>query len=290
MPFISVPVPLQGGEYGVLNVAAPIGRTMFQATELSGLQTLAALIGSTLPAFAESDRVEQLEGVIAQLQLQLIRVQEAERQRLARELHDEAGHALTIALSRVDLERVKATTSPPTREALTHARDAIMSAATALNDMAFRLRPRILEDLGLLPALRTLVAQAQVPDSLRIVFETDGDVPQRESGAVELAVFRIVQEALTNTRKHAEANTVSLHLSFHAHTLRIVVQDDGTGIDKHEGREALSNGLAGQGLRGMRERVEANGGTFMIGAGGAGGTRVAVNLPLRPRGGADDQP
>ena len=286
MPFISVPVPLGDARNGVLNVAAPVDRAAFQTSDLHGLQSLAALIGSTLPTFTARERLGQLEDVIGQLQRRLIQVQETERQRLARELHDEAGHALTIALLRVDLERVKSTTSPATRESLTQARDAIMGAATALNDMAFRLRPRILEDLGLLPALRTLVAQAQVPGTLRITLEGDGETP-KINGNVELAVFRVVQETLTNIRKHAAARTASVRLTTVARSLILVVEDDGIGIDKRQGHEALITGLAGQGLRGMRERVEVLGGIFAIGARREGGTRVVVTLPLHPRD-ADD--
>lgn len=280
VPFMSVPVPLGGSGYGVLNVSAPLGRAAFQPADLEGLHRLAVLIGATLPALSARERLGQLEDVIAQLQRQLIQVQERERQRLARDLHDEAGHALTIALLRVDLERVKPTTPPGTREALALTRDAIMGAANALNDMAFRLRPRILEDLGLLPALRTLVAQAQVPGVLHVTFECAGDAPPLP-GDTELVAFRVVQECLTNTRKHAGAANAWVSLTFLPRTLLLVVQDDGIGIDEGEGQRSLGAGDAGQGLRGMRERVVTLGGTFAIGSRREGGTRVVATLPLR---------
>lgn len=287
MPFISVPVPLADGGCGALNVTGPIGRATFNDADLDGVQQLGRLAGASLHSPPTPEPPGQVEEATIRQQQQ-IDIQERERQRLARELHDEAGHVLTLAILRIDLERVKRSTAPAAREVLTDARDAIMEAATSLNDMAFRLRPRILEDLGLFPALRTLVAQAQVPDVLQIVLECDDDVPEMR-GEVELVAFRIVQEALTNIRKHAAASSASIRLSFFDQALRVVVQDNGVGIDVPGRGEGPLTAAGGEGLRGMRERVEVLGGSLAIDARRQGGTRVAAILPLRSRGYADER-
>jgi signal transduction histidine kinase len=285
--FAGAGVPLAEGIGGELLVAGPVGRADFGDADRDALRHLAGLIGAALSARAD---LAQREDALVQMRQRLIEAQERERQRLARELHDEAGHALTIALLRIDLERVKPTTAPDTRAALTQARDSLMEAATALNDMAFRMRPRILEDLGLLPALRTLAQQVQVPVVLWVTLEREGE-PTSLSSETELVAFRVVQEALTNARKHAGASAASVCIRFLPRNLVVAVQDDGIGIDQQEdhreGRDLPGGELLGQGVRGMRERVEALGGTFVIGPRPEGGTQVVATLPAFPRGTGD---
>jgi signal transduction histidine kinase len=281
--FISVPVPLHEGSCGVLSVADPIGREGFRADDLNALQGLATLAGREFAPELGGARLQQLERTVAELRRQLIWVQEAERSRLARELHDEAGHALTLAVFRIDLERVKPGISPEVKEALTQARDAVLGCANSLHDIAFRLRPRILEDLGLIPALRTLTAQVQDLGGLTVTLKVVGE-ERGLSKEAELAAFRVVQEALTNTRKHAEASAAWVHLAFHPWGLQILVQDNGIGIDADE---VLAGEHTGLGLTGMRERVEALGGRFALGKRRARGTRLAVMVPLGSLEGAD---
>jgi signal transduction histidine kinase len=275
--FICVPVPLDEGGYGVLNVADPIGRERFQNDDLEAVEALARLIGHELVTERLRTRVARAEENVADLHRELIWVQESERNRLARDLHDEAGHALTLALFQIDLQRVRATLPPDVKESLTQARDVILNCATALNDMAFRLRPRILDDLGLVPALRTLVAQGS--EGLRVEMQISGE--ERPLGnEVELVAFRVVQEALTNVRKHARAGRAWVQLGFDPAALHILVQDNGIGIER---REAMAGEHTSQGLRGMQERVGALGGTLAVGPRPVRGTCLEVRLPLRSR-------
>jgi signal transduction histidine kinase len=275
--FICAPVPLDEGGYGVLSVADPIGRERFQNDDLDALEALARLIGRELVAERLRTRLARAEENAADLRRELIWVQEAERNRLARDLHDEAGHALTLALFQVDLQRVRADLPPDVKESLVQARDMILDCATALNDMAFRLRPRILDDLGLVPALRTLIAQG--PEGLRVELQISGD-ERPLGGEVELVAFRVIQEALTNVRKHARAGRAWVQLAFAPDALHIVVQDNGIGVER---REALAGEHTSQGLRGMQERVGALGGTFAIGPRPLRGTCLEVRLPLHSR-------
>jgi signal transduction histidine kinase len=243
---------------------------------------LAALAGREIAPTSGEARVQELERTIAELHKELIWVQEAERARLARELHDEASHALTLAVFRLDLERVKPGTPRAAKEALAQARDALLGCAGSLHDIAFRLCPRILEYLGLVPALRTLIAQVQDVGGLSVTLEVAGT--ERALGKeVELTAFRAVQEALTNTRKHAGATAVSVRLAYRSSGLTIAVEDDGVGVDVGE---ALASGHAGLGLAGMRERVAALGGELALARRATGGARLAVALPLRLQEGA----
>ena len=271
--FISVPVPLASAGRGVLSIADPVGRAHFHRDDLGAIQGLAAMIGQldSLRSQLARERAES-----ATLRKELLWVQESERHRLARDLHDEAGHALTLAVFQIDLERIKSTLDPDTKAILTRARDAVMDCAMALNDMAFRLRPRILEDLGLVSAVRVLAAQVHEANSTQVHLDINGDI-RALSAEAELVAFRVVQEGLTNVRKHAEAANAWVALTFHATALEIAVCDDGVGTTP---REAMGNQHSSQGLRGMRERVELLGGTLDFARTSEAVTRLSVRIPV----------
>lgn len=279
--FISVPVPLNDATCGVLNVADPVAGGAFGSDDLITLQSFAEYIAHHLAPMPAQQRVRQLQDAIRQTQWQLIQAQENERQRIARDLHDEASHALTAAIFRLDLEALALPDeAASTRAALGRIRESLMECAATLHSIAFALRPRILEDLGLGAALRSLAQQAMEAGSLQVTLTIDGD--ERPLGEpIELAVFRVVQEALTNIRKHAAASRVWVRLAFQPRRLAIVVEDDGVGI---VARQATRSARPGLGLGGMRERVEVLGGTFEAGPRDGGGTRLHVLVPLAAEG------
>lgn len=271
--FISVPVPLTAAGRGVLNIADPIGRARFQSEDLGALQGLATMIGQLSSLRAQ---IAQERDRTSALRKELLWVQESERHRLARDLHDEAGHALTLAVFQLDLERIKPTIDPDAKATLTRARDAVMECATSLNDMAFRLRPRILEDLGLVSALRVLTARVHEASTMQVRLDLNGAVRPLATEA-ELVAFRVVQEGLTNIRKHAAAAHAWVALIFHETALEIHVCDDGVGTAANE---AMGNQHSSQGLRGMRERVELLGGALEFARTSEQVTRLSVRLPL----------
>lgn len=288
--FISVPVPLGGETWGVLNVADPETGSAFHPDDLTTLQEFANYIAHTLAFMPARQQVLQLRKIVRQLQWQIIQAQENERQRIARDLHDEGSHALTAAIFRLDMAKMKL--SPRASEAhaaLNMTREALVECAGTLHNIAFALRPRILEDLGLERALRSLVKQAMELGNVEIALTIEGEQPPLDE-PIELAIFRVVQEALTNTRKYAGATEASVRLTFQARRLTIVVEDNGVGIAAQQsGNGAAARQRPGLGLAGMRERVEALGGTLTIGARDSGGTRIVARLPLRPGGDRRDR-
>jgi signal transduction histidine kinase len=264
--YVSVPVPLGEGRYGVINVADPVNREVFQPPDLELLQDLALLV-----AHALSDAQGQQS-----LERRIIQAREDERRRVAQELHDETSHTLTAAIFRLDLDALHLADDPASaRRAIELARAALVESAALLHGVAYALRPRILADLGLLPALRSLVAVAE-EGGLLVTLEIDG-VPPPMDEATDLAVFRVVQEALTNVRKHARATRAWVRLRFHARGLAVTVEDDGIGF---AGAPAKSGGEAGLGLRGMRERVVVLGGDLAVDVRPQGGTRVIALFPI----------
>ncbi|HET8628002.1 MAG TPA: GAF domain-containing sensor histidine kinase [Thermomicrobiales bacterium] len=272
--FISVPVPVLGMGYGVLNVADPVRRRGFGRDDLESLQSFAGHIAHEL-AFVHGQHSD------AGLRWRVIQAQEEERRRIARELHDEAGHALAAAIFHIDLEKVKLPNEAgPAQEALHEARETLMQCTAMLHDIAFALRPRILDDLGLRAALRSLASRARASSGLEVTLTIAGEErPLPE--VLELALFRVVQEALTNVLKHARASAASVLLRYESTRLVLVVADNGVGLRQPaaaDGASALARPSLG--LGGLRERVVMLGGTLEVGAASPGGTQLTVTLPL----------
>jgi len=197
--------------------------------------------------------------------------QELERRRLARELHDETGQALTSILL-----GLKAVEEAPDDETLAaaarHLRELVVATLQDVRRLAVELRPKALDDFGLVPALERLASTFQEHTGIEVHFEERLGA-QRLPEETETALYRIVQEALTNTVKHAHARTVSILLVRRASRVTAVIEDDGRGFDLAHARED------GLGLVGMRERVGLVGGRLTIESSEGTGTTLVVEVP-----------
>lgn len=209
---------------------------------------------------------------LRRLNVRLQEVREDERLAISRELHDEWGQRLTAM--RLELrwlaERVEG-------EALRRVGDLTRLVERTLNDVrevAHRLRPSVLDELGLIDAVRDYVEgygrRAGLPVSLSLA---DGELPPDRDR--DVAVFRIVQEALTNVARHAQAGGITVTLARKNGHLTLTVEDDGRGVP-----ESVANRMNTLGLAGMRERATAIGGELVVGPGNGGGTRVRLRVPL----------
>ena len=203
----------------------------------------------------------------------VVDAQELERKRLARELHDETGQALTsILLGLKPLEQLASTEEE--RAAVTSVRELVVSTLQDVRRLAVELRPTALDDFGLAAALERLAEGFREQTGIEVDIAAqlgDGRLPEE----VETTLYRIVQEALTNVIKHAEASRVSILLTRANGAVIAVVEDDGGGFDPAATRDG------GLGLLGMRERLALLGGTLRIEAGAHHGTTVAAEVPLR---------
>jgi two-component system, NarL family, sensor kinase len=211
------------------------------------------------------------------------KVQEDERRRLARDLHDGLGQTLTALKNQLERLEQKAGQEGEVRtgELLARLADSVELARTALHEtreLSRLLRPPVLDDLGLLPALAWLARTLEQRTGLTVSVEAEG-LAERLDPDVETLVFRLVQEALTNVLKHAGVGQAEVHLARGAGALALRVSDSGAGFDA---RAALgeSDGASGSGLRGMRDRVELFGGRLDVWSAAGHGTVVAVELPL----------
>jgi two-component system, NarL family, sensor histidine kinase UhpB len=184
---------------------------------------------------AFNEMVERLERERRDSALRALAAQESERRRIALELHDEVGQALTAAMLR--LEHVD----------IDEAKEGLRSALVEVKDIAQRLRPEALDDLGLKNALRALVASVARDARLDVAPDIDADLPPLTQEQ-ELVVYRVAQEALTNAVRHADAGVIRFSLCRGADEVVLTVQDDGRGFDPARVSPAF-------GIRGMRERA-----------------------------------
>lgn len=218
-----------------------------------GLGMLFVVIGD------ERNRLAARTSELEQLTRLLMRAQEDERRRIARELHDEAGQALTAVKIELDLDGHK------------DAGTKVGRALAQVRDLSNLLRPSALDDLGLNAALRALAAD--VSERSRIRVDLDIEVGSRTfSPEVEVVLYRVVQEALTNIVRHARATWVRAQLAMRGPDVMLTVEDDGQGL--RSGSEPKL------GLLGMQERVTAAGGTLTIGASEHNGVRLTARIPV----------
>ena len=201
-----------------------------------------------------------------------VTAQELERRRLARELHDETGQALTsILLGLRTLERASGREARD--EALADLRQLVVSTLHEVRRLAVELRPTALDDFGLVPALRRLGESTREATGLDVQVEAWLG-RERLASEVETAVYRFVQEALTNVAKHACAHRVSVVLTRKNGSVSVVIEDDGKGFDTAAG---TGDGL---GLIGMRERVQLLDGRLSVESSAGTGTTLVLELPV----------
>ena len=214
---------------------------------------------------------------VRELTVRLVEAEEQERRAVARELHDRVGQTLT-ALS-LNLSLLQGSLPEATRERLApHFSDMnalLASAAQEMRDVMATLRPPVLDDYGLLAALRFEAERFAARSSLQVEVHGDDAAP-RPPAAVELVLFRAAQEALTNVAKHARASRVTLTLEQHDDGLRLEVADDGVGFDPAAPRQRGRAG--GWGLLGIAERVASVGGTVAVESAPGKGTRVIIEV------------
>ena len=210
---------------------------------------------------------------LEQLLHHAISAQEAERKRLARELHDETGQSLTSILLR--LKVLQSETDPEViQDRLNGLRYLTSQTLEEVRRLALDLRPMALDDLGLVPAIRWYVQQYAERNSLAIKLNVAENI-QRLPADLEIVLYRAVQEGLTNITRHAQAQHATVNLERLASSVWLTITDDGKGI------QPGSNNRGGMGLEGMRERVMLVGGQLRLDSTPGVGTQIMVELPVQ---------
>ncbi|HLQ45113.1 MAG TPA: sensor histidine kinase [Planctomycetaceae bacterium] len=213
----------------------------------------------------------------AELLAQILAAQEAERRRIARDLHDEVGQTLTSLL--IGLRTVTETdTVDAARTRVDELREVTSTLLEDIKRLARGLRPSVLDDLGLAPALERLTLDFGRVHDVEVSLDMSGLMESRLAEAVEVTVYRIVQESLTNTVKHAGAHAARVSIARTGNELVVAIQDNGCGFTTMSSQKLMSDGHLG--LAGMSERAALLGGSFVVESKPGDGTVVRARLPL----------
>jgi len=211
------------------------------------------------------------------LSAQVIGAQEEERKRIARELHDETAQAL--ATLDLNLERIQSVLNDPAAcERLAGSRQLLQQTMDGLRKLVYELRPTMLDDLGLVPAIRWYARTRLGTQGLQVHVEPTA-CDHRLAPTLETALFRIAQEGINNVAQHAGARNTWVRLNCHNSQVTLIVEDDGRGFDV--GKMVSPGGEQGHlGLFGIQERVFLLGGTFSVDSTVGSGTRLTVTVPI----------
>ncbi|MFJ4366586.1 HAMP domain-containing sensor histidine kinase [Streptomyces chartreusis] len=212
--------------------------------------------------------LDRLEHERATSSARALLAQEAERRRIAQELHDEVGQSMTAIL--LVLKRAADDAPEPLREDLQQAQEITRESLDEVRRLVRRLRPGVLEDLGLVSALTSLSQDFATHTGLRVVRRLDGDLPALDHES-ELVLYRVAQESLTNAARHADARRVEVSLHGADAAVVLEIADDGRGIEA---------ACEGAGIRGMRERALLAGATLDITSTPGTGTRIRLTAPV----------
>ncbi|MFN3762665.1 MAG: GAF domain-containing sensor histidine kinase [Anaerolineae bacterium] len=269
-----VPLRVKEKSVGVLSL---MGRGEVGPEDLGLLEAVGRQVGIGIENARLWEEVRQKEAVRRDLLHRLMTAQEEERRRIARELHDEAGQALTSLLVSLRLME-NAKSLEEVRALVAGMREVVSGTLDAVHDLAVELRPSVLDDLGLVPALARYVQGCQDRLGMTVDLEVVGLDSVRLPESVETAIYRIAQEAVTNAARHARARHVSVVLERRGDTVVLVVEDDGEGFDMETVMAAQRQGRLG--LSGMAERASLVGGRLTVESAPGAGTMVLLEVPI----------
>ncbi len=275
--FVSVPLKSKDRTLGVMNVACSNER-YFAEHDFRLLDSIGYHVGLAIENSVLYEEAKQREKLRGQLLNSVINAQEDERKRIARELHDESGQTLTALI--MSIESLENMTSPKQslfREKLKSAKSLVVRALEDIRRLTLDLRPSALDDIGLIAAIRTYTQTHLEATGVQVEFKSKG-LNKRLAPTVETALFRIIQEAIHNITKHAEAHNVSIQLEVKDGKITTIVEDDGKGFDVDAAFKSRI-GVQTLGLLGIQERAMLLGGTFIIKSQIGQGTRLIVEIP-----------
>jgi signal transduction histidine kinase len=277
---LGVPLNIRGRHSGALVICTIPEKPPFSVREFSLMSTAAEQLSIALQNSDLYQEIQERDRLRGELLHQVVSAQEMERQRIARELHDGTGQTLTalgLGLAAVS-GRISAIDSTSSKQ-VADLKDLSTSAMIELRDVISNLRPSLLDDLGLVPALRGQVQAFIERSGIKADLDISGNV-RRLSPDLETIIYRIIQEGLTNVSKHAGASATYIELTFENEALTVIISDDGHGFDVDAAMRAAPTELRAWGLLGMQERVALADGTFKISSKPGEGTTIEIEIPL----------
>ena len=271
---IHIPLISSKGIIGILslgNLHSQLGKRKQKL-----LMSLANQLGLGVENALLWHKVKEKEEIKARLLQKIIGVQEEERKRIARELHDETGQSLTSLLLGLKMIE-KAQDMEQVRERTGELRQVVIDTLTDINKLALELRPTILDDLGLVAAVERYISNVLAKSDLEIELQVMGIEEIQLSSQVEITIYRIIQESLTNIIKHAKASRVNILLEHQGDKIFLVVGDNGIGFNQETIRKK-SLEYKHLGLFGMEERAAIIGGFLVIESSPGQGTKIRFEV------------
>jgi signal transduction histidine kinase len=274
--YLCIPLIAQGRVQGVAEMFSQSPHS-FTPGQVDLFMMMGQQVGVALQNARFFEEVNASRGRLRLLSQQLIEVQENERRHIARELHDEIGQALTAV--KVNMQTLSRLADQPALKPYLNESIAIIDRTIQqIRNLSLDLRPSLLDDLGVVSAVRWYVDRQAQRSGFEGTF-TAYPPSMRFTPALETTCFRVVQEAITNVVRHAQANRVQVNIELINDTLEVVVQDDGIGFNVELVKEQLPADST-LGLMGMKERVELVGGMLEINSSYMSGTQIRACLPL----------
>ena len=271
-----VPLIFHGEPTGSLNLLAAAPHA-FSPEHIEIAQEVANQLAIAIGQARLHEQVRAGRERLHTLSRRLLEAQESERRRIARELHDQIGQALTAV--KINLQTIQRLPDPASSAAyLEESIETVERALQQVRNLSLDLRPSLLDDLGLVAALRWYVDRQAQRAGFSAQFTAD-PFDARLPTEVETTCFRVAQEALTNIVRHSRARRVKVELRHSETELQLLIRDDGAGFDVQAALDSSMRG-ASLGLLGMRERVHLVGGKIEIESSPAAGTEIRVRLPL----------
>lgn len=274
-PFIAaLPVSTGGGLVGALVMAGDV-RNPFTALDDDFLLALGQQVGAALEQFELDRQLAARTTALESLSARMVRQHEDERRRLSRELHDETAQVFSAV--KMQLEALRSSLVPNASARLDRLLGLVDQGIASIRQVTSDLRPSLLDDLGLVPALRSLIADFNERSGIRATLTAPDSIPPVATDA-DLALFRALQEALSNVARHAEGSAVHVDLNVIDGEVVIAVRDNGPGFPTtRDGKLREAEGRMG--LTGMRERMHAVGGVVEI-RNRTNGAEVTLKLPV----------
>jgi signal transduction histidine kinase len=273
---ISIPIKARGQKYGIVNLLCRREHPLSEE-DLDLLNAIGAQISEIVANAWLRLKLEEKEIARQALLESLVEAQEEERRHLARELHDGAGQMLTNLLVRIKLLEKKAA-APDVQQGLGTLLDTVSETIEQMRELSHRLRPPALEEFGLAVALRTLVQEMthQTDITAHCHLELDSHIVPP---GIDVILYRIAQEGLTNVLRHAHASELTIELRADDNAILMTIEDNGRGFSPYH--LTAEPGTRHLGLIGMRERAAIAGGYFDVYSAPKQGTTLQVRVPYR---------
>lgn len=272
---VSVPLTTRSRIVGQLNIAFN-DPSQADQMDVDLLKTIGPQLAVAIDNARLWEEIQIKERMRSELLKEVVTAQEEERRRISRELHDELGQELTSMLVRLQVLE-KGESQENSGQIVQDLKRSVGSLLSTIHDLALELRPASLDDLGLVPALEHYFRDCPSRIGVEVDFEVMGINGSRLPRQMEITLYRVIQESLTNVARHSGVKNASVLLRHDPHAIIAIIEDNGVGFDIKTGQASTGR----LGLYGMEERIALVGGKLTIESRSGGGTSVFVEIPLR---------